>query len=175
MSWEKYIIFKGWIEIEGSFPLASRLLVSTAANWKHPVHVNISLCQFDNDAIYQYNQEIYSGHNETTCFISRPNSFQLLKQQTVYRPLDWTEEFIDPDITLGSLFFLFIALSSCCYTERSNELFFFSVIILNWNAILKVEQVMGIQHLTVLRKFPLQCYNLLCHCERLDKVHQVKG
>lgn len=28
---------------------------------------------------------------------------------------------------------------------------------------------MVIRHLTVLRKFPLQCYNLLCHCERLDK------
>lgn len=70
--------------------------------------------------------------------------------------------------------FLFIALSSCCYTERSMILFFFFFLFQcyyfsNWNAILKMEQEMAIQHLTVLRKFPLQCYNLLCHCERLDK------
>jgi len=106
-------------------------------NWKHPVHVNISQCQFDNKANYRYNQEIYNGqeialNNETSNSISQPNSFQLLKQQTVYR---WKVKLIILNWGIHrsryypwQFVFLFIALSSCCYTERSMN-FSFSVLL----------------------------------------------
>lgn len=65
--------------------------------------------------------------------------------------------------------FLFIALFIMLLHRKVNEFFFFQCYYFKLKCNIKVEQEMAIQHLTVLRKFLLQCYNMLCHCERLDK------
>ena len=155
MSWEKYITCKGvdTRQEKGGGESSPSALVSTAANLKEKTQKASS----PSLPMSNWQQTI----NTITRFIMDKMGCCIMKQATLFHSQivssywnswqfvagRWNQLIILNRGVLRSRYYpwqfvsLFIALSSCCYTERSmNLLFFFpffSVIILNWNAILK--------------------------------------
>lgn len=123
---------------------------------------------------YQYNHEIYNGQmkgwlmEQASLFhrqivFSYWNNWQFIARRW-YKPIILNWGILRSPYHLWQYVFLFIALSSCCYTERSMNFFVFSVIIFKLKCNIKVEQEMAIQHSTVLRKKKNSLCNVTTCC-----------
>lgn len=136
------------------------LCVNLTANYRynHEIYNGQMKCWIMKQATLFHSQIVFSYWNNWQFIAGRWNKL-IISNRGIHRPRYSPWQFV---FSIHSSFHHAV-------TPKGQWIFLFQCYYFKLKCNIKVEQEMAIQHLTVLRKFPLQCYNLLCHCERLDK------